>query len=98
MRALNVDRLYMTLCRRQECYRARLTPKPSGIKLKTPRCVFPRDEAADRAVQAWVAAYDAARKGFAACRLVETLGAFTRTAVAEFHDQQCRAAEALPLA
>lgn len=98
MKALNVDRLYMTLCGRQECYRARLTPKPSGIKMKTPRCVFPRDEAADRAVREWVSEYDAKRRGFAACRLLETIGAFVSTPVSEFHDQRCRAGEALPLA
>ena len=98
MGSLNVDRLYMRLCGKQDCYRARLTPKPSGIGMKTPRCLYPRDEALDRNIREWVAAYDAKRSGFAACRLLETLGAFTSSAVSDFHDQRCRSNEALPLA
>ena len=98
MASLNVDRLYMRLCGKQDCYRARLTPKPSGIGMKTPRCIYPRDEALDRSIREWVAAYDAKRSGFAACRLLETVGAFTSSAVSDFHDQRCRANEALPQA
>ena len=36
--------------------------------------------------------------GFAACKLLETLGPFAATAVSEFHDQRCRVNENLPLA
>ncbi len=98
MGALHVDRLYQRLCGRQDCYRARLTPKPSGIGLRTPRCVYPRDEATERAIREWVGAYDLKRQGFAACKLLETVGPFAGTAVSEFHDQRCRVNENLPLA
>jgi hypothetical protein len=98
MKALHVDRLYMALCGRQDCYRARLTPKPSRIGIRTPKCVFPRDEASDRAIRDWVAQYRIASGRFAACRFVEAIGASAGSRVTEYHDQRCRAYEALPLA
>ncbi len=98
MKTLHVDRLYMRLCRRQDCYRARLTPKPSGIGVRTPKCVFPRDETTDKGIREWVAAYDLKRQGFAACNVLETLGSFVGSPVSEFHDQRCRVNDNLPLA
>ncbi len=42
--ALEVDPLYLLLCRQQGCFRARLTPKPWRINTERPPSRYPRSE------------------------------------------------------
>ncbi len=76
--AVNADTAYGAMCRVQQCFRARLTAKPwrAGIKdLPKPRPgVWPISPARMPARAAWVARYENAAAGFAACRYEETLG------------------------
>lgn len=89
MRRFNADRLYAQLCRRQGCFRARLTPKPFRLKYHTRRNVFPRSDAAQEDVhRTWVAGYDRARTGFATCRLICSLGHDVRDPIVEWHDRE----------
>ncbi len=44
LRSFHADRLYATLCRKRSCYRARLTPKPHRIKMKSIRLSRPYEE------------------------------------------------------
>lgn len=83
---LHVDPLYSTLCRKQACWRARLTPKP--YRLHLPRCPLPANSEEAAAVQAdWVREYEGACKGKAVCRLVATFGSAIQNGIVELHDQ-----------
>jgi len=104
--ALGTDKQYVAMCRRQRCFRARLTAKPWRIgiqgRLRPRPGVWPvsPERRAERA--AWLAAYDAAAAGHAACRHERTLGLGPEhpraAAVRKLHDELCRSHSDLPLA
>jgi hypothetical protein len=56
MSEFHCDRLYMTLCQKQACFRARLTPKPYRMKMRRYKVQFPREEN-DLEFQQWLAEY-----------------------------------------
>lgn len=97
------DPLYVRLCKAQECFRARLTPKPwrCGHYANTLKYPF---ENADHAEQfaRWNADYATRQKGYATCRCLGTLGngvvAPQVERIIEFHDYATRCNEPLPLA
>ena len=104
--ALDADPCYVRMCLRQQCFRARVSAKPWRIgidKHLRPRPgVWPvAPERLDERRQ-WVARYEAAADGFAACRFLEVLGGGTvAPAVAEvqrLHDELCGATGGLPIA
>ena len=99
-RALDADRLYVNLCGKQGCWRARLTPKPrrAGVKKPPRETRFPRAPEAEAPFAAWLAGYDAASAGFAVCRPVATVGRFVETPAVRLHDDRTRCASSLPLA
>ena len=103
--AVHVDKVYAQMCANQQCFRARLTPKPwrIGLKQMTPRSAWPvpPEKRAER--DAWIAQYEAASRGYAACRLLEAVGSGTVHIdvenVRRVHDDTCRALdERLPIA
>lgn len=98
MRSFNADRLYTTLCRKQGCWRARLTPKPYRMKLRGHRVRWPRDPQQEAAFQAWLPGYEQASATRAACRFVQALGVELRSPVIEFHDAASGALSGRPLA
>ena len=103
MTAVGADPAYMQLCRAQQSFRARLTPKPWRCKLSTPPGVFPREEpAVQEQFARWVTDYDSACRGHATCRFIEQVGAAaSATSVAPvlaLHDRLTLAASDLPLA
>lgn len=86
---LNADPLFIKLCHVQQCFRARLTPKPwrlapssarklapsSARKLDRPPVRWPYlTEEAEATFRKWQAEYDAACANHATCALVGTLG------------------------
>jgi len=99
MRAIGTDPLYITMCRNQHCFRARLTAKPWRIGIEShmkPRPgVWPvrPERRAERA--AWIARYEAEAAHYAACVYVESLGSGKvhekLAPVIELHDRECRA-------
>jgi hypothetical protein len=101
--SLGSDPLYSSLCLRQACFRARLTPKPWRIGLKAPKWRYPFETPGheDR-FQAWLERYDAAAPRFAVCRLLADLGPHSRTgeasAVLAIHDRYACPPGDLPLA
>jgi hypothetical protein len=105
-KALGVDPAYARMCHRQNCFRARLTPKPWRLglpRLRAPCAAAWRLEHAELPERrAWISAYERASAGHAACRYLETLGQGPLDAGAEqirqVHDQACRAEQELPLA
>ncbi len=97
------DPLYVRLCKNQECFRARLTPKPWRCGARKPPNRFPREEAeAEQAYRAWASEYEAKSRPFATCRLVEQTGApstdASLTALLDLHDRLTKVASGLALA
>jgi hypothetical protein len=100
---LGSDRLYRALCRSQECYRARLTPKPWRCRLPDPPNRFPREgPGQERAFRDWLARYERSAADHAVCRSRVVIGAARPTAAAErllaLHDRMTGVGSRRPLA
>jgi hypothetical protein len=74
MDEFNCDPLYITLCIKQGCYRARLTPKPYRMNMKAYKVQFPREEE-DSEWQQWLTNYEWESRSFSVCKLIEQVGA-----------------------
>lgn len=75
LRGLGADRLYVSLCSTQDCYRARLTPKPWRCGAKRPLIRFPfQSSEAESAYRAWEQRYESVAQKFATCVLVGEFG------------------------
>ncbi len=89
---LKADPLYVALCLKQQCWRARLTPKPGRLHAHLGR--YPRRSASDTPAageEEWLARYAEASAGRAVCRLVECFGAPIRHALVNWHDERTAA-------
>ncbi len=99
---LGSDPLYVELCATHGSYRARLTPKPFRIGVRSLTVRWPcRDDAQERRWLRWVDRYRAAGAGFAVCRLLSASGPVPgaeEQRLVELHDDRCRVGEELPLA
>lgn len=104
--ALDVDPAYARMCRNQNCFRARVSPKPWRIglsRIRPPRSAAWRPEFAEQPQrQAWIEAYDRRAAGHAACRHLGTLGQGApdpqAEAVRSLHDTLCQADSGKPIA
>ena len=86
MDEFNCDPLYTLLCNKQGCYRARLTPKPSRMKLKGFKVKYPR-EGDDSEFQRWVSEYENLSRSFSVCKLIEQIGAsYSLNEIVRLHD------------
>lgn len=103
-RALGTDPIYVRMCSRQHCFRARVSPKPwrIGIGRHLRPGVWPVDPAKLPERQRWIEEYERAAKDFASCRFLESLGSGSVDPavmdVLEIHDELCRADSDLPIA
>jgi hypothetical protein len=98
LRDFNSDCLYVTLCKKQACFRARLTPKPYRIHCRKHKVVFPRIPEQDRELADWLKEYEEKSGGHATCKYIRTFGNLAgNKAIIEYHDRLTRASEALPL-
>lgn len=104
--ALGTDQIYRNMCVRQNCFRARVSPKPWRIGIGDhirprpgtwpvkPEFIPPRNE--------WIRAYDVAAVGFASCEFIESVGSgvvdSSIAPVLSWHDQLSRAESGLPIA
>lgn len=103
LEALGADPLYVKLCRIQQCFRARLTPKPWRCGSAVNKIRYPREDAEKEALFAqWKKAYEMSSGYYATCRY---LGAMGNDAVhpaiekiISLHDNITRAHESLKLA
>ena len=102
MKAFHADPTYARLCRIQNCYRARLTPKPHRIRLR--KCPFNYPETDAEVLEKqhqWLAEYNEKITTFATCRYIGSLNGPNGIAVndaARYHDERTNAMTNLPLA
>ena len=101
LKEFGADPLYVRLCKMQQSFRARLTPKPWRCNLGTPPVTFPFETAdAEQRFQQWVRQYTAKIAVYATCKHLANFGdsheAFAE--LIEYHDQETKAASILPLA
>ena len=104
--ALGVDPVFARMCRNQNCFRARVSPKPwrMGLqRLRPPYSAAWRPEhAALPARREWIERYQRKAQDYASCRYVDTMGdgAVDRDAdaVRELHDLLCQAERDLQIA
>jgi hypothetical protein len=94
----NVDPLYAAICRKQGCFRARLTPKPWRMKMKAYKVRYPR-ETLDIQFDAWLQTYEQASKDFSVCKFIGNAGTSHGASEAvRLHDEVTGASLRLPLA
>jgi hypothetical protein len=103
MASLEADPLYINLCRVQECFRARLTPKPWRCGYTACREPYPwRNDAAQRRFAKWEAGYLKASEKYATCILLKELGNRTvhrdLAPIVRIHDELTGVDSGLPLA
>jgi hypothetical protein len=97
------DPLYIRLCKMQESFRARLSPKPWRCGQPEPPVSFPFTSPQQEAqFQEWERKYSSAAGRYSTCRFVTTIGGGRTDPAFEelihYHDQETRANSSLPLA
>lgn len=103
LKELDSDPRYLLLCDAQQCFRARLSPKPWRIGVEMLRVRYPYENAAEEvAYHDWQRRYDAAAPGYATCQFVEWLGPqkidASLASLIELHDSLTGVSTSLPLA
>jgi hypothetical protein len=103
MKQFGADPLYVRLCKSQECFRARLTPKPWRANAPQPPATFPFEGDRERArFEEWERQYNGIITRYATCRLTGTYGStlveprFAQ--LIDYHDQVTNVSSGLPLA
>ena len=84
------------MCKNQNCFRARISPKPWRIGLEALRSgVWPVKEQSMHARNVWVDEYQTRAEEYASCKFVEQLGSPlthpTAKHVQSIHDPYCNA-------
>lgn len=75
LRSLQSDPLYIRLCQRQECFRARLTPKPWRCGIQKPPSRYPwENQEGERKYRQWEHRYRLAASRYTTCKLVKHIG------------------------
>jgi hypothetical protein len=103
LHTLGSDPLYIALCRAQESFRARLTPKPWRCGLPNPPGAYPRETpAAEHRFQVWVQRYEHSLSQYAVCRFIAHYGDPRPhpeiAPILALHDRHALATRDLPLA
>lgn len=104
--SIGTDPIYTRMCFNQNCFRARLTPKPWRISMERLRNgVWPIAMERMEYREQWVNDYDRQRQRYAACRFTDTIGgtsSIQRCPETEFvrqlHDEWCQANSDHPIA
>ena len=94
----NTDPLYALLCAKQNCFRARLTPKPGRMKMKGYRVKYPRQDDEAR-FQSWLKDYEYQSRNFSVCKFIEQVGTiYSMPEAVQIHDDITGTRFNLPLA
>lgn len=98
-RQFYTDPLYADLCRKQQCFRARLTPKPARIGMRTMlKFRFPYAPEDKEAITAYLDEYQQKSGEYAVCKLIAQLGKRFNSPAIEYHDSMTKCGSRLPLA
>jgi len=75
LRAFESDPLYVRLCQAQDCFRARLTPKPWRCNVDKPPSRYPWENS-DVEIQyrLWERRYEEVSRKYSVCRLIKQIG------------------------
>ena len=97
------DPLYIRLCRMQESFRARLTPKPWRCGCDEPYLDYPFETPSDQELaHQWETKYNSKSAAFSTCRFISTLGSESIHTdfkeLIEYHDKETKALGEQPLA
>lgn len=87
---LQADALYTRLCLQQQCWRARISPKPFDENLP-PFPTLSDSEHAREDMAEWVRVYEQRTAHYAVCRLVAAYGPPIYNPILEMHDQVTKA-------
>lgn len=103
MRAVGADPSFVQLCKVQDSFRARLTPKPWRVGQIAAPDTFPREEQwQQQAFDEWLQKYERAAASKATCRFIEAIGGdrvhLDVAPILSLHDEQTKATSDLPLA
>lgn len=102
LKAIEADPLYVRLCKTQQSFRARLTPKPWRCGLRKPPMVSPWDDPVRKpAMQKWLEKYQRESMPYAICEFIEEIGSETAAECRPFislHDEKTLAMSGKPLA
>ncbi|MBI1791194.1 MAG: hypothetical protein HYR60_27000 [Acidobacteria bacterium] len=103
LQEFGADPLYVKMCRMQESFRARLTPKPWRCRLGLPPVSFPfLTPQEESRFAAWEANYSSTASRYATCRYLTTFGGVRIGPGFEdliaYHDQKTNTGASLPLA
>ena len=101
--AMGADPLYVRLCKAQQCFRARLTPKPWRCDAGRPPTAWPwKTDRHEASYRQWESRYQTASSGHATCALVSTIGNRLMhpeiQPIVALHDEATRSASTLSLA
>lgn len=103
MQAVAADPAFVKLCRIQESFRARLTPKPWRCGLRLPPGHHPREDGFEREkFAAWLAKYEQNIASKSTCRLLDEVGSGwvheQVEPILKLHDDSTKASTSLALA
>jgi hypothetical protein len=102
LKKLHCDKQYIHMTKVQECYRARLTPKPFRMKLSKPPIRFPyATEKARELFNEWLLTYQRELVKYATCKFVEEIGSTMDSrilGVVKIHDELTKSSTNLTLA
>jgi hypothetical protein len=102
LQAVGCDPLYVRLCKAQDCFRARLSPKPWRCGHTNNSVPWPRDETQQAQFDAWLSGYTQKQAAHATCAFLGELGSRRVhpevERIIQLHDETTRSTESLPLA
>jgi len=103
MKQFGADPLYVRLCKSQECFRARLTPKPWRANAPQPPVTFPFEGDRERTrFEEWERQYNGIIGRYATCRMIGAYGSNLVerrfSPLIDYHDQMANVSSGLPLA
>jgi len=75
LRAFQSDPLYVRLCQAQDCFRARLTPKPWRCNMSVPPARYPWENYnVEIRYRQWEQRYEQASQWYSVCKLIKQIG------------------------
>ncbi|MFH2047156.1 MAG: hypothetical protein ABIK92_18665 [Pseudomonadota bacterium] len=97
LKDLQSDSIYVQMCKNQNCFRARVSPKPWRIgieRIKPQPGVWPIKEERMKDRREWVDMYEKKAKNYSSCHFLMQLGSVKVSPKAEFvrkiHDDLCK--------